>query len=138
MARILIIDDEDLVRFTLRQILERTGHEVLEAENGRQGIALHRASPADVIITDIIMPEQEGVETIIELRRDYPAVEIIAVSGGGRIGSREYLELARKFGARHVFAKPFDQRELLRAVDETLAATVGTTRSGGQRHLAGS
>ena len=123
MARILIIDDVDLVRFTLRQILEKAGHEVLDAANGREGISLQQASPADVIITDIIMPEMEGVETIIQLRREYPQVPIIAISGGGRVGNKEYLELARKFGARHVFGKPLDRRAFLQAIDESLAVT---------------
>ena len=123
MARILIIEDEELVRFTLRQILEMAGHAVLEATNGAEGIALQKGSPADLVITDIVMPEKEGVETIIELRRDYPELNIIAISGGGRIGTTEYLDVARKFGARHVFGKPFNKHELLQAIDESLAAT---------------
>ncbi len=120
MARILVIDDEELVRFTLKQALEKAGHEVVEAADGNDGIAVCRRSPVDLIITDIIMPEKEGIETIVELRRDDPDVKIIAISGGGRIGTKDYLELAQRFGARQVLRKPFGRQELLDAVQETL------------------
>ena len=120
MARILVIDDEELVRFTLKQALEKAGHEVVEATNGNDGIEIYQQSPVDLIITDIIMPQKEGIETIVELRRDDPDVKIIAISGGGRTGTTNYLELAQTFGARHVLRKPFGRQELLDAVQETL------------------
>ena len=120
MARILVIDDEELVRFTLRQILQKAGHEVVEATNGKNGIEVFKQSPVDLIITDIIMPQKEGIETIVELRRDYPDVGIIAISGGGRTRTTNYLELAQTFGARHILRKPFGRHELLDAVQDVL------------------
>ena len=120
MARILVIDDEELVRFTLKQALQKAGHEVLEAADGKDGVAVSKRSPVDLIITDIIMPEKEGVETIVELRRDDPDVKIIAISGGGRTGTTDYLELAQKLGSQRVLRKPFGRQELLEAVQETL------------------
>jgi DNA-binding response OmpR family regulator len=123
MSRILIIDDERLIRLTLRKILERAGHEVIEAANGSEGIGLHLRQPADLIITDIIMPEKEGIETIKDLRRAQPDLKIIAVSGGGRAGAESYLEIARHFGAEHVFEKPFNPKELLAAIESSLDKT---------------
>ena len=120
MARILVIDDEELVRFTVKQALEKAGHEVVEAADGNDGIEIYRQSPVDLIITDIIMPQKEGVETIVELRREDPDVKIIAIFGGGRTGNTDYLEMAKKFGARRVLRKPFGRQELLAAVQETL------------------
>jgi len=117
-ARILIMDDDAQIREMLRQLLERAGYEVAEAPDGRQGIRLYRQAPADLVITDIIMPEKEGLETIRELLRDFPDVKILAISGGGRVLADEYLRLAKQFGAERTLAKPFDQKELLEAVHE--------------------
>ncbi|MCH8809524.1 MAG: response regulator, partial [Proteobacteria bacterium] len=91
MARILIIDDEDELRSMLRQMLEQAGHEVTEAVNGAEGIRLYEQDRPDLIITDIIMPEKEGVETIIALRRADPDLPIIAISGGGRLDATDFL-----------------------------------------------
>ena len=126
MARILIIDDEELVRVTLRQILEDAGHQVAEAVDGRQGTDLHEklscsGEPVDLIITDIVMPEQEGIETILEIRRGNSDVKIIAISGGGRRGDLGYLKLAQELGADGSLPKPFGPDELLTAVDNALA-----------------
>jgi len=118
MARILVIDDDDHVRTMLRLTLEQAGYEILDAPNGKVGIDIYRESPTDLIITDLIMPEKEGVETIQELRRDYPAVKIIAISGGGRVSPEEYLPLAEMFGAQRVFSKPFGRDDLLQAIQE--------------------
>ena len=96
MARILIIDNDVQILNMLRQTLEREGYDVLKASNGKQGIRLHREEPVDLIITDIIMPEKEGIETILELKRDYPDVKIIAISGGGRTGPRGVFRYGRK------------------------------------------
>jgi CheY-like chemotaxis protein len=123
MGRILIVEDDASVRELLREILRRAGHEVVAAVNGKEAISLHRKSPADLIITNILMPEKEGLETIQELRRDDPDVKIIAISGGGQIGPADYLEVARRFGAMRTFSKPFDRKELLKAVDELLEAS---------------
>lgn len=121
MARILVVDDEELARFTIRDILETAGHEVDEATNGNEAISSQTANPFDLIITDIIMPEKEGVETIIELKRDYPDLKIIAISGGGRTRNLDFLKLADEFGADKILAKPFSEEELLERVNTCLA-----------------
>jgi len=120
MARILIIDDEIQVRTMLRQMFEREGHEVIDAPDGKVAISLHREEPTDLIITDLIIPEKEGIETIIELRRDFPEVKIIAMSGGGYIGPEDYLKMAKGLGAKCTFSKPIKREELLKAVRELL------------------
>ena len=120
MARILVIDDNIFTRDILRQALERAGHEVVEAPNGRVGIQHQRAMPAAVIITDILMPEQEGLETIRELRRDFPTTSIIAISGGGQIGPDNVLALAERLGAQRALQKPFGLHEMLDAVHTLL------------------
>ena len=120
--KILIIDDEELVRLTLRQTFEKLGYTVREASDGRRGVQAQRDDPADLIITDIVMPDQEGVETIIELRKEFPEVPIIAMSGGGRIGATDYLEHAQKFGASKVFEKPFDRKAIVAAARDLLGA----------------
>ena len=120
MKRILIIDDDDQFLSMLRQMLERNGYRIVEASNGKEGIKLYRENPTDLIITDLIMPEKEGIESIIELRQDFPDVKIIAISGGGRINPNQYLSMAKTFGANYTFAKPFERKELLHAVGELL------------------
>ncbi|NOQ47507.1 MAG: response regulator [Desulfobulbaceae bacterium] len=118
--RILVIDDDEQMRILLRQVMEWAGHEVAEAENGRQGMQKQRQQPADLVITDLIMPEQEGLETIGSLRKEFADVKIIAISGGGRIGPEAYLPAASELGANRVFSKPFDVQELVTAVRELL------------------
>jgi CheY-like chemotaxis protein len=120
MARILIIDDNAPTRDILRQALERAGHEVVEASDGRVGIERQRIMLAEVIITDILMPEQEGFETIRELRRDFPATSIIAMSGGGQMGCDTLLSIAERLGAQRVLQKPFGLRDMLDAVHQLL------------------
>ncbi len=121
MARILIIDDEELVRYTVRKILDGKGHEVAEAKNGDEGMKLHRMEPFDIVITDILMPVREGLETITELRREFPAQKIIAISGGGRTGNLDYLRMAEKMGVSGILPKPFTPDDLLENVDHCLA-----------------
>ncbi len=121
MARILIIDDEAELRAMLRRMLEQAGHEVTEAANGAQGLRLYEQDAPDLIITDIIMPEREGVETIIALRRADPELPIIAISGGGRLAATDFLSMAKKLGARHTLSKPFGRDQLLEAVSECLS-----------------
>ena len=120
MGRILIIDDEAMIRDLLVKILEREGYETVTASGGKDGIKIHRENPADLIITDLIMPEKDGLETIMELRRDFKDVKIIAMSGGGKIDSETYLQIAKTMGAIETIAKPFDLRELLKTVQELL------------------
>ena len=121
MARVLVIDDETQVRNMLRQMLERAGYEVEEAANGAVGVGLYRQTPADLIITDILMPEKDGIETILALRKTHPEVKIIAISGGGRTEKLEILLAAESFGALRTLAKPFERQELLEAVRTVLA-----------------
>ena len=106
----------------LRFILELEGHEVTEVSDGAQGVAAFAADPRDLIITDIVMPEQDGIETIFALRGRYPDVKIIALSGGGRIEASNYLSIAKKIGASKTFLKPFDNEALVAAVDELISA----------------
>jgi CheY-like chemotaxis protein len=120
VARILIIDDEDQPRRMLQQVLIRVGYDVVEARDGNEGLQLFRASPTDLIITDILMPEKEGLETIIDLRREFPAVKIIAISGGGRTGNLNFLEVAKRLGAQRTLQKPFELQEMIAAVRDLL------------------
>ncbi|MCD6296968.1 MAG: response regulator [Deltaproteobacteria bacterium] len=120
MALILIIDDDTEIREVLRQILERAGYEVMEASDGREGINLYRERQADLIITDIVMPKKDGLETITDLRVEFPGSKIIAISGGGRLDPKPYLELAEGFGADRLLTKPFGHEELLEAVQALL------------------
>jgi CheY-like chemotaxis protein len=122
MARILLIDDDAVARGMLKKLLEDAGHHVQEGADGAVGMKLFREDPADVVITDIVMPEKEGIETIIELRREFPDVKIIAVSGGGdRLSSDSCLRTAEVAGASRILAKPLNVSDLLSSVDELLA-----------------
>ena len=121
MARILLIDDEDALREVLAMTLAQAGHLVIQAADGKTGVELFRVEPTDLVITDIIMPGQEGIETIVALRRALPKLPIIAMSGGTS-HSRFYLEMADKLGAQRTLAKPFSATQLLGAVSAVLAA----------------
>jgi len=121
MARILVIDDNDEFRELFRIMLEKSGYEVVEAGDGEEALKLYERQPADLVVSDIIMPGKEGVSTMVELRRRYPGVKIIAMSGGGFEGPDEYLESARLVGgAVRVFAKPFKFDQMLEAIKEEL------------------
>lgn len=119
-SRILIIEDDVQIREMLRQTMEREGYEVVDAPNGKVAMKIQREKPAALIITDLIMPEKEGIETIRELRQDFQDIKIIAISGGGRIGPEEYLQMAKMLGAQRTFAKPIERKVLLDAVRELL------------------
>ena len=121
--KILIIDDDEQMRDLLQQAMQWAGYEVIAAENGRLGQQYFEEQPTDLIITDLIMPEQEGLETIAVIKKRYPNVKIIAISGGGRIGPEAYLPAAMELGADRVFAKPFDIKELVTTVQELLASS---------------
>jgi len=120
MARILIIDDESQIRSMLRLMLERVGYEVDEAPDGLEGIRQYREDPADLIITDLIMPNKDGIGMIIDLKKEFPKVKIIAMSGGGVNRPEGYLDGAKKLGATRTLTKPIDRDEMLKAVKETL------------------
>jgi DNA-binding response OmpR family regulator len=116
MAKILVFDDELSILLMIKKMLEKAGHEVDIALNGKEGMLLFEKNKPDLLITDILMPEREGLETIFELRRKYSELKIIAISGGGRIGPEGYLPSAKLFGADMVFQKPLIQKEFLQAV----------------------
>ncbi len=120
MARILIIDDDPLVRLSLCAILETAGHQVDEAKNGLEGIGKYRRTSADLVITNIVMPEMDGLETIRELERIKPGLRLIAISGYDPGRGRGYLTLAEEYGALYTFTKPFDRAEVLEAVEKLL------------------
>lgn len=123
MATILVTDDEALVRLTLRKILEKEGHCVLEAGNGAQASAVTAEISIDLLITDIIMPEREGIETIMALRKTQPQLRILAISGGGRSASLDYLTTAELLGANATLSKPFGKDALLAVVKTLLNPT---------------
>ena len=123
MAVILIIDDDDDLRGMLRMVMNQAGHEVVEAPSGRTALEAFGKSLPDLVITDIFMPEKDGIETILDLKEAYPDCKIIAYSGGGDagVGTRNTLESARDFGAERVFKKPISIDPFMEAVEELLA-----------------
>jgi len=122
MTTILLVDDDDQFRSMLAEVLRRAGYEVQPACNGSEATVIYRNHQTDLVITDLIMPEKEGLETIREIRHINPAVRIIAMSGGGRNGFEDYLKVAKVFGARLVIDKPFSHAEILGAIRKALAA----------------
>lgn len=122
MPRILLIDDEESVLKMLETCFLREGFDVAGALDGAEGLAIHRASPVDIVVTDILMPHKEGFETIREFRHEFPDVKIIAISGGGRNDPVTYLEFAKAFGADRTFTKPLKLAELIGAVEELLGS----------------
>ncbi len=122
MKRILIIEDDIAVQKMLKQTFERAGFEVCVANNGRIGIVLYRERSFDVVITDLIMPDMEGIETITALKKSDTDAKVIAISGGGRNKPVDYLVLAEKLGANRTFSKPLDRQVLLQAVHQMIAA----------------
>ena len=111
--RALVIDDDDLVRGTIAAMLEAAGYLVIQAADGQQGVQLFQQHAIDLVVTDILMPSKEGIETIVEIRQRNREVRIIAVSGGGAIGATPVLDAARQLGADDVLSKPFSKAELL-------------------------
>jgi CheY-like chemotaxis protein len=118
MARILIIDDDENMLYLLRQILQSAGHDVYEAADGAAGLELFRQARPELVITDIFMPEQDGLETVLALKREFPTVKVIAMSGGGECGELGYLATIRTLGADRVLIKPIPRQELLTIVQE--------------------
>ncbi len=120
MSHILVIDDDDMVRDPILSVLRRAGFTVEEASNGREAAEKFKAQPADLVITDILMPERDGLETIMNFSQETGGVPIIAMTG---LSSRSalYLEMARTFGAVRVLEKPFELSELLSVTRELLA-----------------
>ena len=124
MANILLIEDDEALRSVLAMNLRDAGHTVREADDGRVGLKLFAQEPADVVVSDLIMPEQEGIETITTLRKNHAKLPIIAISGGFT-NAPHYLKAAAKLGANRVMAKPFATADLIAAITEVLAETRG-------------
>jgi CheY-like chemotaxis protein len=118
MKNILVLDDNEDIRRLLILMLSVEGYNVHDAAETDTAFKIIRNTHIDLIITDLIMPDKDGLEVIIELRRDFPDIKIIAVSAGGRIGPSTYLDMANKLGAHRVFNKPFNQQEIIQAVGE--------------------
>lgn len=113
MSAILVVDDQKGIREVLRKVLAEIGHEVVEAEDGAAALALFRKQTFDLVITDIIMPEMEGIEEITTMKREQPDIKILAMSGGGRARVMDFLAVAGKAGADATLEKPFRKSELL-------------------------
>ncbi len=121
MASVLIVDDEEQLRTLMRQALEHAEFVVQEATDGRQALEAYRKAPSDLVIMDILMPGQDGLECIIQLRREFPNAKVIAITGGSEmIGVLNYLEVAKMLGARRTLHKPFDLKELVEAAEAEL------------------
>ena len=122
MASILIIDDNDPIRSLLRRLLERVGHTVYEAADGKTALRMYAGNPADLVITDIYMPEMDGIEFLIRVREAFPEARVIALSGGSHIGKEDVLRDATLLGAVGVLEKPFTVEECLELVRRALEA----------------
>jgi len=130
MPHFLLIDDNDAFRKSLRRILEQLGHTVTEAGNGVDGCKVLEGGAVDVVITDVLMPEKDGLEVLREMRCRSPELRIIAMSGGSRYGGTDWLHVARQLGAKRTLAKPFSVEALVEALDEILASAVAPNRPG--------
>ena len=126
MPRILLVDDDAQVRSMLKKTFEREGYEVVEAGDGQQAVELYDPDTIDVVVTDIVMPEKEGIETIREIKTKNQQAKIIAISGGGRIKPADYLNWAQRFGVEATFTKPIRRQDILDAV-ASLLKTEGAT-----------
>jgi DNA-binding response OmpR family regulator len=121
MAGVLIVEDDANLREMLRDALEKRKFTVITAANGREAIARFRPSVIDLVVTDLLMPEEDGLMVIMKIRELKPSVKMIAISGGGKAGPGSYLLMASTLGADHVFSKPFLPSELVQKVREILA-----------------
>lgn len=121
MAKILVIDDDEQMRVMLEEMLKRANHEVVLACDGNEGMALYKESPTDVIITDLVMPNKNGIDLILDMQIQFPDAKVIAISGGGGVAGRfDYLAVSKMLNAGPILKKPFTWKELQDAVDEVL------------------
>ena len=127
MKKVLVIDDQDSLRNMLVRMLKSSGFEARSAENGSEGMAICRDWAPDVILTDVFMPEQDGLETIRAVRKLRKDIGIIAMSGGGEMGEFEMLRTARMMGATRILTKPFTMAELKNTLEEVLTETAAAT-----------
>jgi DNA-binding response OmpR family regulator len=121
MPKILVIEDDPLVRTALRRALKQNGYDVCEARDGKEGLSRFQEEAPDLVITDIIMPNMDGFETIIELRRSAPDTKVVAISGGGHMRGEDYLGVAHRLGAAKTLVKPFGSDVLLETCQSLLS-----------------
>ncbi len=123
MSSVLVVDDEDQIRQLIRETLSQSGYQVTEARNGKEALQQYRQSPADLVIMDILMPDQDGLESITTLKHEFPNVKIIAITGGSdMIGILNFLDVAKMLGAHRTLQKPFDMKTLLEVTATELQA----------------
>lgn len=119
--KILVIDDEVYIREGLKHLLDIEGHDTTIASDGREALYMIDKNKPDLVITDIIMPEKDGVEVICKAKEKYPNLKIIAISGGGRISAHDYLKIAKQLGANSILTKPFSSKELICEINKVCA-----------------
>jgi CheY-like chemotaxis protein len=121
MPSILVVDDEDQIRQLIRETLEQAGYHITEACDGKEALQQYRLAPADLVIMDILMPNQDGLETTVALRREFPDVRVIVITGGSdMIGMLNFLDVAKMLGAHSTLQKPFEMKALLDTVQAEL------------------
>jgi len=129
MSRILIVDDEENIRFVLAQALRKEGYDVFEAGDGDEALKMLEGQAVDLVVTDLLMPNREGLETIMEIQMNWPQTKIIAMSGGGRVKNTDFLSVAHKLGAKAVMKKPFSMAKfrdtVARVINEDTAKAAG-------------
>lgn len=130
MKSILIVEDDDAYRRSLDQILIKSGFATVLATNGREAIAVYDPEKIEAVVLDLIMPDIEGIETLTKLRRSFPQVKVLAISGGGQIGAKDYLDLAAKLGARETLEKPFTSEAFIRALQRVLGSSPAAAKPG--------
>lgn len=121
MPSILVVDDEDQIRHLIRETLEQVGYHITEARDGKEALEQYRLAPTDLVIMDILMPNQDGLETTVALRREFPDVKVIVITGGSdMIGMLNFLDVAKMLGAHSTLQKPFEMKALLDTVQAEL------------------
>lgn len=132
MQSVLIVDDDDQMRRLLRASMEQAGYEVSEGRSGREGLLRYRTAPADLVVMDILMPDKDGLEAIIELRREFPDAKVIAMTGGNvKMNIPDFLDVAKLLGAKRTLQKPFSMTEFVAVVNTELNADEGKTGEAG-------
>lgn len=122
MATILLVEDDEQMRSMLKIVLERAGYAVQVAKNGKEALGIYSAHPSDLVITDIVMPDTDGLELIMDIQRSRSDVKIIAMTGGRMISVQDYLGMAKSLGAHHILAKPFSNQQMLQSIELALNA----------------
>lgn len=121
MARLLIVDDEPSIRRIIQLMLKNSGHELFTAGNGREAMQILNKEEIDLILLDVVMPEQGGLETIMQIRNGFPHIKLIIISGKVPVENDAFRNLIDQYGVARVFDKPFEKEDIMRAIDELLA-----------------